>query len=78
MKALSECQFDGQRFPAVIIDCVDYAGETMIVAMGITGTKRILGLPQRATENAAVCAELLEDVRERRDDSQRSTLQCRR
>ena len=50
-----------------MIDGVDYAGETMVVAMGITedGTKRVPGLRQGATENAAVCTELLEDLRER-------------
>lgn len=39
-----------------MIDGVEYAGETMIVASGIAedGTKRTLGLRQGATENAAV------------------------
>jgi transposase-like protein len=61
VKALAERRFDGQRFPVLMIDGVEYAGETMVVAMGITedGTKRILGLRQGATENAVVCTELL-------------------
>jgi len=52
VKALAERRFDGERFPVVMIDGVDYAGETTVVAMGITedGTKRILGLRQGATE----------------------------
>ena len=64
MKALAERGFDGDRFAVVMIDGVEYAGETMVVALGITegGTKRILGLRQGATENAAVCAALLEDL----------------
>ena len=64
VKALAERRFDGQRFPVVMIDSVEYAGETMVVAMGITedGTKRILGLRQGETENAAVCIELLGDL----------------
>ena len=47
-----------------MIDGVEYAGETMVVALGITddGTKRVLGLRQGATENAAVCTALLEDL----------------
>ena len=76
VKALAERRFDGQRFPVVMIDGVEYAGETIVVAMGITerGTKRILGLRQGATENAAVCMELLEGVRQRGLDTAQPTL----
>jgi putative transposase len=76
VKALAERRFDGQRFPVVMIDGVEYAGETMVVAMGITedGTKRILGLRQGATENAVVCTALLEDLRERGLETTQPTL----
>ena len=76
VKALAERRFDGQRFPVVMIDGVEYAGETMVVAMGITedGMKRILGLRQGATENAAVCMELLEDLQQRGLDTAQPTL----
>ena len=76
VKALAERRFDDQRFPVVMIDGVEYAGETMVVAMGITqdGTKRILGLRQGATENAVVCTELLENLRERGLDTTQPTL----
>jgi len=76
VKALAERHFDGQRFPVVMLDGVEYAGETMVVAMGITedGTKRILGLRQGATENAVVCTALLEDLRERGLDTTQPTL----
>ena len=76
VKALAERCFSGQRFPVVMIDGVEYAGETMVVAMGITedGTKRILGLRQGATENAVVCTALLENLRERGLDTTRPTL----
>ena len=76
VKALAERRFDDKRFPVVMIDGVEYAGETMVVAMGITtdGTKRMLGLRQGATENAAVCTELLEDLRERGLDTTQPTL----
>ena len=68
VKALAERRFEGERFPVVMIDGVEYAGETMVVALGITedGTKRILGLRQGATENAEVCNALLEDLGHRR------------
>ena len=76
VKALAERRFNGQRFPVVMIDGVEYAGETMVVAMGITedGTKRILGLRQGATENAVVCTALLEDLQERGLDTTQPTL----
>jgi putative transposase len=76
VKTLAERSFNGQRFPVVMIDGVEYAGETMVVAMGITedGTKRILGLRQGATENAVVCTELLENLRERGLDTTQPTL----
>jgi transposase-like protein len=63
VKDLAERRFDGVRFPAVMIDGVEYAGETMVVALGIMedGTKQILGLRHGATENAEVCTALLED-----------------
>ncbi|HMB08659.1 MAG TPA: transposase [Isosphaeraceae bacterium] len=46
------------------------------MALGITedGTKRILGLRQGATENAAVCIALLEDLQERGLDTSQPTL----
>jgi putative transposase len=76
VKALAERRFDGERFAVVMIDGVEYAGETMVVALGITadGTKRVLGLRQGATENAEVCVALLEDLRERGLDPGRPTL----
>jgi putative transposase len=76
VKALAERRFDGVTFPVIMIDGVEYAGETMIVALGIIadGTKRILGLRQGATENAAVCVALLEDLQERGLDTSRPTL----
>jgi hypothetical protein len=60
----------------VYLDGVEYAGETMIVAVGITadGTKRTLGLRQGATENAAVCVALLEDLQARGLDTSRPVL----
>jgi transposase-like protein len=74
--ALAERRFDGVRFVAVFIDGKEYAGETMIVVLGITeqGEKRILGLRQGATENSEVVTSLLEDLRERGVDASQPTL----
>jgi transposase-like protein len=76
VKALAERRFDGTHFPVIMIDGVEYASETMIVAAGITadGTKRVLGLPQGATENATVCVALLEDLHARGLDTSRPVL----
>jgi transposase-like protein len=76
LKALTERRFEGVRFPVVFIDGHEYAGETMIVALGVTaqGDKRILGLRQGATENAEVVTSLLEDLRERGLDTSQPTL----
>src|SRR5215475_6130319 len=76
VKALAERRFDDMHLPVILIDGVEYAGETMIVALGIStdGAKRILGLRQGATENAAVCVALMEDLRERGLDTSQPTL----
>jgi transposase-like protein len=76
VKALTERRSDSTHFPATLIDGVEYAGETMIVAAGITadGTKRVLGLRQGATENAAICVALLEDFQARGLDTSRPVL----
>ncbi|MFZ5506542.1 MAG: IS256 family transposase, partial [Pseudomonadota bacterium] len=67
IKRLAERRLDTDRIVTVFIDGKEYAGETMVVALGITekGAKRILGLRQGGTENAEVVTSLLEDLRER-------------
>jgi len=76
VRQLAERRFDGIRFPVIYIDGVQYAGETMICALGITedGQKRLLGVRQGATENAAVCTALLEDLCGRGLDTSSPTL----
>jgi transposase-like protein len=66
----------GTRFVAVLIDGVEYARETMLVALGISesGDKQVLGLRQGATENAQVVTSLLEELQERGLDTSRPTL----
>jgi transposase-like protein len=76
IKTLAERRLNGERFVAIFIDGKEYAGETMVVALGITeqGEKRILGLRQGGTENAEVVASLLEDLRSRGLDASRPIL----
>lgn len=67
IREFCERRWDGVRFVAIVIDGKSFARETMVAVLGITasGEKRILGLRQGATENAQVCKELLESLRER-------------
>ena len=62
-----ERRWDGVRFVAIMIDGKSFAREMMIAVLGVTvtGEKHMLGLRQGATENAQVCKELLESLRER-------------
>jgi putative transposase len=64
VKRFSERRWDGDRFVAIYIDGTDYAGEMMIVALGLKadGTKQVLGLRQGKTEKAEVCKDLLVDL----------------
>ena len=73
---MAERRFDGVRIPVIYIDGVVYAGETMTVALGVleNGAKRVLGVRQGATENAAVCTALMEDLQERGLDTSQPTL----
>lgn len=52
---------------ALMLDGIEVAEQSIIVALGIsaTGTKKVLGLRQGSTENAAVCTALLGELLER-------------
>jgi transposase-like protein len=70
----------GQRIAVVMVDGIEVAGHTIIVALGINevGEKQPLGLWDGATENSAVCQSLLDNLVQRgldpqRADSSRST-----
>jgi len=56
-----------QRWLVVFADGFDFAGQTMVGALGVTsdGTKVPLGVVQGTTENATVCKQLLGSVKER-------------
>ncbi len=60
-------RFDGVRFSVILIDGIEYAGTTMITALGVEndGSKRILGVREGATENAEVCKALIEELCDR-------------
>jgi putative transposase len=49
---------------ALFLDGVHVAGQTLIVALGVTGDgrKSPLGIRLGSTENAAICTELLQDL----------------
>jgi putative transposase len=57
-------RLDGLDLLALFVDGVVVAGQTVIVALGVTrtGTKEPLGLCLGSTENAAVCTQLLQDL----------------
>jgi putative transposase len=67
IREFCERRWDGVRFVAIMIDGKSFAREMMIAVLGVTATgeKHILGLRQGASENAQVCKELLESLRER-------------
>lgn len=67
LQAWTQRSLKGRRFLALFLDGVEYAGETMVVALGVTpeGQKIVLGLRQGATENAIVVTALLEELAER-------------
>jgi len=64
LKQLMERRLDQLRLCALVIDATAFAGQQMVVALGIgqDGRKTILGLREGATENATVVGELLGDL----------------
>ena len=64
------------RMVALFIDGIDFAGERLIVALGLdsAGNKHVLGIRQGTTENAIVCRELLTSLRDRGLDTLRPIL----
>lgn len=76
LERLLERRFDGICFPVILIDGIEFSGEVFVVVLGIDtgGHKHVLGLRQGATENAAVCTELLTGLRDRGLDTERPVL----
>jgi putative transposase len=58
---------DGERWLIVFVDGFDFAGHTMVGALGVTadGTKVPLGVVEGSTENASVVRGLITNLRDR-------------
>ncbi len=67
LKELMERRFDDKDILIVYIDGIVFSAYHVIVAIGVDseGYKHVLGLRDGASENAAVCMALLEDLVER-------------
>jgi transposase-like protein len=67
---------DDQRWLIVFIDGFDFAGHTMIGALGVTadGTKVPLGVVEGSTENATVVRHLITGLRDRGLDASEGVL----
>ena len=76
LRELCERRLGELKLVALLIDGIEFAGQTLIIALGVeeSGTKHVLGLWQGATENATVCKALLEDLVARGLDPQRRYL----
>src|SRR5690349_15719654 len=64
LQEMMDRRLDKMRLCALLIDATPFAGQQMVVALGISqdGRKTILGIRQGATENATVVGELLGDL----------------
>lgn len=67
MREFLERDLAGLELAAIFIDGIEFKGHLLVVALGLDkgGRKHVLGLWQGATENATVCASLLEDMTRR-------------
>src|SRR5208337_3149962 len=67
MREFLERDLAGLDPVAIVIDGIEFKGHLLVVALGMNrdGRKHVLGLWQGATENATICAELLEDMARR-------------
>lgn len=67
LRLLRERRLDDAQWIALVMDGKTFAGDQIVIAMGVTttGEKRILGLVQTATENRRACASFLREIEER-------------
>jgi len=64
LRELCERRLEKLKLVALLIDGIEFASPTLVVALGVeeNGTKHVLGLWQGATGNATVAKVLLEDL----------------
>lgn len=76
LRVLLERRFHETRFPVIFIDGVNFQGQTLIAVIGVreSGEKVVLSVREGATENARVCIDLLEELRERGVSTEVATL----
>jgi len=76
LRELCERRLEKLSLVALLIDGIEFAGQTLIVALGVdeNGRKHVLGLWQGATENATVGKALLDDLVARGLDPERRYL----
>lgn len=67
LRRLQERRLDDAEWAALVLDGKAFAGDALVVALGVTATgeKRILGLVQTASENKRVIAAFLRALGER-------------
>jgi transposase-like protein len=67
MREFFERDLSGVDLAAIFIDGIEFKKHLLVVALGLdkNGKKHVLGLWQGATESAAVCTSLLEDMARR-------------
>ncbi|HMA20827.1 MAG TPA: transposase, partial [Gemmatimonadaceae bacterium] len=67
LRRLLERRLDDQEWLVLVLDGKTFAGDQLVVALGITSTgeKRILGLVQTASENKRVISAFLRELGER-------------
>jgi transposase-like protein len=67
LRRLQERRLDDAEWLVLVLDGKTFAGDQLVVALGVTttGEKRILGLVQTASENKRVIAAFLRDLGER-------------
>lgn len=64
LEQLCQRRLEDRELLALVIDGLEVAGQTLVVALGVArgGSKHVLGLWQGATENPTVVKALLEDL----------------
>lgn len=67
LRRLLERRLDDAEWLVLVLDGKTFAGDQLVIALGVTGTgeKRILGLVQTASENKRVIAAFLRELGER-------------